>query len=207
MVTGTGLGAVETLVTMSNIKGGDWESGCTGGNAKVNTAGTDCLGYGVLDFGKYDPGQVPVSLDSIVGAGGTAADLALVFNPNETGNEVGGPSLNLLRIALGIYDSTGTLVDVFTFAPDNGIILKSAGVGSSGFYQFVVTGSTAANYQFGEGYMIGAAFYADLVNDGHDTVYVVKNGATTSVPEPATMLLLGTGLIGLGSVARHRMRK
>ena len=86
MVTGTGLGAVATLVTMSNVQDKDadlaWESGCTGGNGtgKASVPGSGCYDYyGLDDFGKYDPRQDLIPLDSIIGVGETTAQRVKTF--------------------------------------------------------------------------------------------------------------------------------
>jgi hypothetical protein len=105
------------------------------------------------------------------------------------------------------------LTTPFTYNPSNGNLLMdvvatntSDSAGLIFFDTNGYTGTTANGGPFNGNTIMGRVYYdttvgAYAVNSGYGLVTEFSTG-TSSVPEPATMLLLGLGLMGLAGVRR-----
>lgn len=177
-----------------------------------NITSDHCTGTcGTAPFGTVDVIQnganvgITVTLAAGITYAQTGAADFQVFKFNGTGVALGdivvGAHVPALAAATGAFNGDGT--GNFTF----GINCPSCGNGPSGFggaISFTVVNATIADVTAGNN--LGNIFVADILGLNGNTGPVDVSTPPVGVPEPGTLLLLGTGLAALGGRARRLMR-
>jgi hypothetical protein len=212
--SGTGLGAVTTVLTVQNTPS---ETGCVsfGGTLGATMTGGVCTGSSA----DVKTGNSQTQTRTLGEAGVTSAgNFGLVFN----GVEPSGDSIVVDSMTASIYSPSGTLLyqtsGLLCQNSSGGAIVAGpctlpvtgSGTGNSGYLVVLdatqAAAATAAGAFANSNNVLGLSFSATSTAGGAETVFLANTGTpVTAVPEPTSMMLFGSGLIGLAARLRRRV--
>ena len=149
--------------------------------------------------------------------GGYMTDIKIYLTVDKNGNLVGTGTM-VEKVVKGSVTVSGNTYSAGTILLSGTVVAFGWGEGDNlGDFDFLISKDSLSGALVNDGiwpttWPTGIVAYADDIGgwagswDSDFTLYKVK-GDKAPVPEPTTLFLLGTGLIGLAGIGRRKLRK
>jgi hypothetical protein len=194
---GTGIGGEFTLLNIQSPANTTTESGSVSWNGTTSVV-----------TGSQIAGGSNNQTWTFAAAGiNQASDLRVILNINEPGND---RDILLNSLVFNVYSGAGNVVWTGSLAAPVPLTQTQSGIGSAG-YSFGLDAPQAAALQalFNTNLRFGISSSISNASGGFETFFLANartpsEGPTVKVPEPATLGLLGLGLVGLAIVRRRK---